>query len=190
MRVALVYPDDGINALKPRYTSTRLNVTHPRDTDIVCFMEQWEKTILSATTSFRKTSFSKGAQICSTLPTQWTRSTHIGLWEFWWRIKLWGDELMCLIHRQVRINVSESWVCRQYVPPNGRYPRIRRQSVLTQSTTIHKFTQNNMMPMWTGIIEANLHFYFCIIKFIPIISKFSDHISQKTRKLSFNNATN
>ena len=166
--------------LKPRYTYTRLNVNTS--------WRQWYSLFYGAT--------GKDYSFCINLISQNkfqqrypnllnlansvnSLHTHTGLWEFWWRIKLWDDELRCLIHRHVRNNVSESLVCRQYVPPNGRYPRIKRHSFITQSTTIHKFTQNNKMTMWTGIINTNLYFYFCVIKFIQIISIISDHISQK-----------
>jgi hypothetical protein len=66
----------------------------------------------------------------------------------------------------------------------------KKHGVITQCTTIHKFTQNSMMPKWTVMVYGNFYFYFCIIKLIQILSKISVHSSQKTRKFSIKNATN
>jgi len=68
-----------------------------------------------------------------------------------------------------------------------KYQKTQRHNL---DSIMRKFTQKNMMPMWTGIIYADLYFNFCIIKSIQIISKISVHISQKTRKFSIKNATN
>ena len=88
------------------------------------------------------------------------------------------------------ISVSGSVIRRQYIPPKRRYPRNERHDFVNQSTTIGNFTRNSMMPMWTGVIYAGFYFYFCIIKFIQILSKISVHSSQKTWKFSIKNATN
>jgi hypothetical protein len=170
--------------MNPRYTSTRLNVNTSWRQWYCLFYGALGKDYSFCNNLISQNKFQQRCpnllKLANSVNTLHTHRA-MRLWEFWWRIKLWDDELRCLIHRQVRISVSESLVCSQYVTPNGRYPRIKRHSVITQSTTKIKFTQNNTMPMWTGIIYANLYFNFCIIKFIQIIPKISVHLSQKTR---------
>lgn len=80
MRVALIYPDDGITALKPRYTSTRLNVTHPRDTDVVILWSNEERLFYLQQLHFAKQVSAKVPKFAQ--PCQFSKHsphTHIGL---------------------------------------------------------------------------------------------------------------